>query len=57
MGLACDSKENSSEGIATTTIDEFVDGDGDGLVEDDCNDSDASVNPGAVELCDGIDND
>ncbi len=35
-----------------------VDEDGDGFVEStECNDRDASVNPGVVELCDGIDND
>ncbi|MBM3963032.1 MAG: hypothetical protein FJ306_14195, partial [Planctomycetes bacterium] len=34
------------------------DGDGDGFVgDDDCNDSDAAVNGGAVEVCDGVDND
>ncbi|MFM2245270.1 MAG: hypothetical protein RL071_1344, partial [Pseudomonadota bacterium] len=34
------------------------DGDGDGFVgEDDCNDQDAAVNGGAVEVCDGVDND
>ncbi|MBN2801203.1 MAG: putative metal-binding motif-containing protein, partial [Deltaproteobacteria bacterium] len=35
-----------------------VDGDADGfLVEDDCDDADASVYPGADERCDGVDND
>ena len=36
-----------------------VDADGDGYEEglDDCDDSDPAVNPGADELCDGIDND
>ena len=31
--------------------------DGDGFVEDDCNDEEAGINPGAEEICDGIDND
>jgi Putative metal-binding motif len=33
------------------------DNDGDGYATDDCNDNDASVNPGATEECDGVDND
>ena len=40
------------------TATEPVDGDGDGYTtDDDCDDGDAAVNPGADELCDGIDND
>ena len=34
-----------------------LDADGDGYGADDCDDNDASVNPGADEDCDGIDND
>ena len=35
-----------------------VDEDGDGFAADnDCNDQDASINPEAIEVCDGIDND
>ena len=35
----------------------FADGDGDGYTSDvDCNDADNTINPGATEVCDGIDN-
>jgi hypothetical protein len=35
-----------------------IDEDSDGYpLIDDCNDTDASVNPGAIEVCDGVDND
>jgi hypothetical protein len=44
--------EGSTGGLEGTETDE----DGDGYGEDDCNDGDASVHPGAVERCDGIDN-
>ncbi|MES2640058.1 MAG: putative metal-binding motif-containing protein [Myxococcota bacterium] len=38
--------------------DPIVDEDGDGyLLDEDCDDDDAAVNPGAAELCDGVDND
>ena len=39
--------------------DGFVDDDGDGYreVDGDCRDNNADVNPGVVEVCDGIDND
>ncbi len=36
---------------------EPVDLDGDGFIADDCNDADALVYPGAVELCNGVDDD
>ena len=40
------------------TINPTVDGDGDGAnVCDDCDDADPTSYPGAVELCDGLDND
>ncbi|HRF77989.1 MAG TPA: MopE-related protein [Chitinophagales bacterium] len=35
----------------------FADADGDGYASNvDCNDADAAINPGATEICDGIDN-
>ncbi len=40
------------------TAPEIVDVDEDGYPEgEDCNDRDASINPGAEEICDGVDND
>ena len=43
--------EPSEEGVVLS------DSDGDGYYgDDDCNDSDASINEGEIELCDGIDN-
>ena len=48
--------EESIQHIAQSTIN--PDADMDGYLSDvDCNDCDAAVNPGAAELCDGIDND
>ena len=42
--------------VTTTTAD--LDGDGDGYpASEDCDDTDASVSPEGVEVCDGIDND
>ena len=43
--------ENTEEGVF------FEDNDGDGFLNgEDCNDEDASIYPGATEICDGIDN-
>lgn len=47
-------------GSAWADTGDFADNDGDGYAEvnSDCNDDDASIHPGAVEVCaDGIDND
>lgn len=36
----------------------LLDGDGDGVIAaEDCNDGDPNIGPGAIEVCDGIDND
>jgi len=53
--IACDS------GDSKVTIEEegdtiIVDADGDGFVDDDCDDDDALINPGQEEVCDGLDN-
>ncbi len=53
---ACDEPEDKPD---TGPLEETgaPDADGDGYYGDDCDDSDPSVNPGATEICDGIDND
>jgi hypothetical protein len=51
------SKSGSGGGVVGDGL-ETADGDGDGfLASEDCNDSDSSINSGAVEVCDGLDND
>ena len=48
---------NSGGNMVTVKFKEFQDQDGDRYLSNvDCNDSDAAINPGAVEVCDGIDN-
>ena len=58
--LACSDKDaTTGDSGAVTTDDsgqtEVVDADGDGYTDDDCNDSDAAVFPGAVEVCNSVD--
>ena len=51
--------ESFSECSTTNPIDSTYDFDGDGFSESqgDCDDTDDSINPNAIEVCDGIDND
>lgn len=53
--------ENQASGFSVRCIKstEDVDRDGDSYTvnEGDCNDNDPTINPGAVEICDGLDND
>jgi Putative metal-binding motif len=49
-------KDNANSGISLATLDVIVDNDGDGYpAGPDCNDNNPNVNPGAAELCNGID--
>ncbi len=43
--------------VAADCVEKDLDGDGFSVATGDCDDLDASVNPGAIELCDGRDND
>lgn len=49
-------KEDDTSGGTTDPGQQDADDDG-YVADDDCNDNDASVHPGATEVCDGIDND
>ena len=56
---ACRTDPDKTDGTTDGLVDATdIDTDGDGFFADeDCNDGDASVSPGQVEICDGIDND
>ena len=55
LAIACgDKDDDGTDGTDGTTL---VDEDGDGYgTDEDCNDADADVYPGADEACDGVDN-
>jgi len=56
--IACDSGKSDLDTGAVSSVSAAVDADSDGYTENqDCNDADSSTNPGAPEICDGIDND
>ena len=49
----------SDSNLGHFVVDELTyweDSDGDGYVSNDCDDTDPAINPGATELCDGVDN-
>ncbi len=57
---ACDTDDDKPGAHTgdTGTSPAATDADGDGyFADEDCNDNDASIHPGATELCDGMDND
>jgi hypothetical protein len=59
LALGCRTGDKAGGGsVDTGALADVVDEDGDGFAADeDCDDSDASINAGATETCDGIDND
>jgi len=59
LACACDDDDKpGADSLAGDTAGGALDADGDGfLADDDCDDNDDTVHPGATEICDGIDND
>lgn len=62
LELACDGKDTDCNGEMTPTEDADIDGSPNETcapagVTPDCNDDDASIHPGAAELCDAVDQD
>ncbi len=59
--LACDGEDGGKDTSAINSLDSDEvggdeDGDGYKISDDDCNDNDAAINPGAEEICDNVDN-
>ena len=55
---ACQDVDNNKDTVDSGGTVQDMDVDGDGYLQsEDCDDNDASVNPGSTEVCDGIDND
>ena len=58
FGCVGDAVKPTDDSGGTLPGTDAVDRDGDGYTADEeCDDAQADVNPGAVEICDGIDND
>jgi hypothetical protein len=58
LAVACRTTDKPASDTAGIDSDAALDEDGDGYdVTEDCDDADASTNPGATEVCDGVDND
>ena len=57
LGCRVDDKVDAEEVDSGDMIDAVLDADGDGYdAEEDCDDNNSLVNPGADEICDGVDN-
>ena len=53
-----DKGEDTDDGVIEDSGNEVVDADSDGFpADEDCNDSDGTINSGATEVCDNVDND
>lgn len=55
--FSCQSNQKVLDEFLTDSADTNLDSDGDGYLSyEDCNDNDPNVNAGAIEICDGLDN-